>query len=46
MKLFCKLLATGKANPKFLFTIVTVALLGHYAPDQLSSILSMIGEGA
>ena len=46
MKLICKLLAKGKANPKYLFTIITVALLGHYAPDQLSTIITLIGEGA
>ena len=46
MKLICKLLAKSKANPKYVLTIFAVALLGHYAPDQLSTIISLIGEGA
>jgi len=46
MKLICSLIAKSKANPKYILTIITVALLGHYAPDQLSTILTAIGEGA
>jgi len=46
MKVIFSLIAKSKANPKYILTIIAVALLGHYAPDQLSTILTAIGEGA
>jgi hypothetical protein len=46
MKVICSLIAKSKANPKYILTIIAVALLGHYAPDQLSTILTVLGDSA
>ena len=43
MKILCKLLAQGKLlNPKILLLVVTIAFLGHYAPDRVGDFVKII----